>query len=67
MTDEDKPSLSLKSLRILHRHLDYVALTIKVKSGQMAEVELERLLRRTGAETEEIQYVLADYRRCRRS
>ena len=63
MTDGHKPSLSLKSLRVLHRHLDDVALTIKVKSGEIAAVELERLLRRSGAEAEEIQHVLADYRR----
>jgi hypothetical protein len=67
VTDEAKRPLSLKSLRILHRYLDDLAVTLKVKSGGITAVELERLLRHSGAETDEIQYVLADFRRCRSS
>jgi hypothetical protein len=67
MPDEDKRCLSLKSLRILHRYLDELALILKVKLGEIAAVELELLLRRSGAQTEEIQQVLVDHRRFRRS
>ena len=66
MTDADKPSLSLKSLRILHRYVDDLALLLRTKRGELAVVDLERLLGSAGAETDEIRHVLADYRRLRK-
>lgn len=56
-------SLSLKSLRILHRSLDDAALIIRVKSAGVAAAELERLLRDAGTDPSDIKYVLEDYRR----
>ena len=55
-------SLSLKSLRILHRAFDDAALIIRVKSAGLAAAELERLLRDAGTDPSDIKYVLEDYR-----
>lgn len=55
-------SLSLKTLRILHRHLGDFVLVKKARSVLIAVSELERLLRSGGADPDEIRYVIAEYR-----
>jgi hypothetical protein len=57
--------LSLATLRLLHRHLDDFTLVHKVRSGTMAAAELERILRDSGAEAQEIKDALTDYQRHR--
>ncbi len=55
-------SLSLKTLRILHRYLGDFVLVKKARSGLISPSELERLLRSGGADPDETSYVIAEYR-----
>ena len=55
-------SLSLKTLRILHRYLDDFVLVKKARSGLISASELEQLLRSGGADPDEIRHVIAEYR-----
>ena len=55
-------SLSLKTLRILHRYLDDFVLVKKARSGLISPSELERLLCAGGADPDETRYVIAEYR-----
>jgi hypothetical protein len=54
-------SLSLKTLRLLHRYLGDFVQVKKARSGLMSASELERLLRSGGADPDETRYVIAEY------
>jgi len=58
-----KKSLSLKSLRLLHRYFDDFVLLHRAKSGTLPPAELSRLLRMAGADDQEIQMIMNEYRR----
>ena len=60
-----KNTLSLKTLGLLHRYLDDFVLVRKARLGELSSVELEALLRRAGADAEEIRQVLSEYKRFR--
>jgi hypothetical protein len=57
--------LSLATLRLLHRHVDDFVLVHKARTGILTVAELERLLRDSGVEAQEIKEALTDYRRHR--
>jgi hypothetical protein len=58
--------LNTNTMRLLHRIVDDFVLIRKVRSGTVSEAELGRVLRDSGADSQAIQDVLADYRRHRR-
>jgi hypothetical protein len=57
--------LNTNTMRLLHRFVDDFVFIRKVRSGTVSEAELGRVLRDSGADSQEIQDVLADYRRHR--
>ncbi|HMK33930.1 MAG TPA: hypothetical protein VK463_02605 [Desulfomonilaceae bacterium] len=57
--------LSIPTLRLLHRYLDDFVAVRKAKSGALSLAELERRLKMSGASREEVQDILAEYRRHR--
>jgi hypothetical protein len=57
--------LDTNTMRLLHRFVDDFVFIRKVRSGTVSEAELGRVLRDSGADSQEIQDVLADYRRHR--
>jgi hypothetical protein len=60
-----KKSLSLTTLGLLHRYLDDFVLVGKARRGELSPVELEGLLRRTVANSDEIRQILSEYKRFR--
>jgi hypothetical protein len=54
-------SLSIKTLRLLHRCLDDFTLISRVKSGSLPPAELSRLLRAACASDREIHDVMVEY------
>ena len=58
-----KPTLSFKSVKLLHRHLDDFTLVKRAKSGDLSVAELERLLKHACADPEEIHEILSEYGR----
>jgi hypothetical protein len=57
--------LSLATLRLLHRHVDDFVLVQKARTGTLTVAELERILRDSGVEAQEIKEALTDYRQHR--
>ncbi len=56
-------SLSVGTLRILHRYIDDFVLVRKVRDGCLSPSQVEHVLRASGADAEEIRAVLEEYRR----
>jgi hypothetical protein len=57
-----KNSLSLKTLGLLHRHLDDFVLVGKARRGELSPAELETHLREAAVDREEIQEILQEYK-----
>jgi hypothetical protein len=57
--------LSARTLRFLHRQIDDFVVIHKARSGSLSVAELERLLRNSAADAQEMKEALADYRRYR--
>ncbi len=58
-------TLSVNTLRLLHKYLDGFVELQRARSGSLAAVELQRLLKAGGADTSEIREILAEYRKFR--
>jgi len=56
-------SLSLRTLTLLHRYLDDFVEVRRARRGELAPIELERLLREAAVDPEEIREILSEYKR----
>jgi hypothetical protein len=55
--------LSPRTLRLLHNYLDDFVEVGKARSGELAPMELEKLLRKAAVEPEEIRQIMSEYKR----
>jgi hypothetical protein len=56
-------SLNPRTLRLLHKYLDDFVEVGKAKRGELAPVELEKLLHKAAVEEEEIRQIVSEYKR----
>jgi len=60
-------TLSVHTLRLLHRYLDGFVELQRARTGSLAASELQRMLRAAGAYPHETREILAEYRKFRQA